>query len=116
MRFIALLICISFSSWVLAQEPQKFLIRTGKLFDSETGLFKSGVSILVVNSKIESLKSDKDLTAEEKKYSLIDLSNYAVLPGLIDSHTHPLSAAGLPGSSPRRVLQSLPWANLCCLR
>jgi len=67
-----------------AQQQQKFLIRTGKIFDSESGQFKQGLSIVVVNAKIEGVKAEKDLTAEEKNYSLIDLSNYAVLPGLID--------------------------------
>ncbi|MEP6616729.1 MAG: amidohydrolase family protein [Ginsengibacter sp.] len=72
-----------------AQEAHKFLIRAGKLFDSESGQFKTGQSIFVNNGKIESVKSEKDiLPAERTDYQLIDLSKYAVLPGLIDAHTH----------------------------
>lgn len=72
-----------------AQQNQKYLITTGKLFDSESGQFKSGLSILVNNEKIEVVKSDKEVSTKEKKeYILINLSNFAVLPGLIDAHTH----------------------------
>lgn len=72
-----------------AQDNTKYLIKAGKLFDSETGQFKIGMCILVNNTKIEAVKLEKDITiAEQKDYVLIDLSKYAVLPGLIDCHTH----------------------------
>ncbi len=83
-----------------AQEGGKYLIRAGKLFDSESGQFKTSMSILVSNSKILSVKPDKEITTdEEKNYVLIDLSKYVVLPGLMDAHTHLLNREVLhPGN------------------
>jgi len=89
MRKLISILLVLFSSYLYGQQSEKYLIKSGKLFDSETGQFKTGMSVLISGSKIISVKPDKDLTAAEKKeYLLIDLSKYAVLPGLIDCHTH----------------------------
>jgi imidazolonepropionase-like amidohydrolase len=63
--FLLLFVFISFATH--AQENKKFLIRAGKLFDSESGQFKTGMSILVNDGKIEAVKPVKNVTAEEKK-------------------------------------------------
>lgn len=74
---------------VVTQDSHTYLIRAGKLFDSETGEFRTGMVVLVRDKKIEAVKPEKDVTdAERSGYSLVDLSQYAVLPGLIDAHTH----------------------------
>ena len=66
--FFFLLIAISLSS------QEKFLIKAGKLFNSETGEFKAGMVILVSNNMIDDVKSERDITdAEKKNYSVIDL-------------------------------------------
>jgi imidazolonepropionase-like amidohydrolase len=89
------LICFTFafvSFFLYAQENRKYLITTGKLFDSETGQFKTNMAILVKGVFIEAVVPVKELTAKEKAdYLLIDLSKYTVLPGLIDVHTHLLN-------------------------
>src|SRR4051812_13240525 len=76
---------------------QKQLIKTGKLFNSETGKFESGLDVLVEGTKIVDVKPDKNVTETERKdYKLIDLTKYAVLPGLIDCHTHLLNKEEIP--------------------
>jgi imidazolonepropionase-like amidohydrolase len=90
-----ILICFTFafiSLFLHGQENRKYLITAGKLFDSETGQFKTNMAILVNGRFIESVIPLKELTAKEKEESiLIDLSKYTLLPGLIDVHTHLLN-------------------------
>jgi imidazolonepropionase-like amidohydrolase len=71
------------------QVDTKYLIRSGSLFDSETGQFRDAMCILVSMNKIVAVKPAKEITEQEQKdYQAIDLSKYTVLPGLIDAHTH----------------------------
>jgi imidazolonepropionase-like amidohydrolase len=89
MRSTLLFLLLVSGHLLLAQTNGKYLIRAGRLFDSETGQFKDGMTILVDGNKIVAVKSSKEVNEqEEKDYQLIDLSQYTVLPGLIDAHTH----------------------------
>lgn len=103
MRRFFLATCFMVASLaVLSQSsPKLYRIKTGSLFDSETGTFKKGLSVLVRGANIEAVKTEAELTdAEKNEYSLIDLSAYTLLPGLIDAHTHLLSESKLyPGST-----------------
>lgn len=88
-----------------------YLIKAGKLFDSETGEFKTGMVILVKDKKIEAVKPEKEVSdAERGGRTVVDLSAYAVLPGLIDCHTHLLNREvihpgnNLPGLDMDKVL------------
>jgi imidazolonepropionase-like amidohydrolase len=90
-NFLLLLLLIPCQS-VLAQTSSKYLIRAGSLFDSEAGLFREGMAIMVDDNKITAVRPFKELSEQEKRdYELIDLSEYSVLPGLIDAHTHLLN-------------------------
>ncbi|HXB33297.1 MAG TPA: amidohydrolase family protein [Puia sp.] len=89
MRNAFLFLLLASGHLLFAQTNDKYLIRAGRLFDSETGQFKDGMTILVNDNKIAAVKPANEVTKqEEKDYQLIDLSSYTVLPGLIDAHTH----------------------------
>jgi len=85
-----------------AQTDQGFLIRAGKLFDSESGQFKKNQVILVRGNKIDTVKPQSAVTSQEQKdyATVIDLSNYAVTPGLIDAHTHLLNREVIHSNNP----------------
>ena len=98
-KLLFLLVCL-LPAILFAQANKAYLIKTGKLFDSETAQFKSGLDILVGHGHIEDVKPDASITDEEKKnYTLIELSAYTVLPGLIDAHTHLLYKEGNLGDT-----------------
>jgi len=82
-------------------KTSSYLIRAGKLFDSEAGEFKTGMVILVKDQKIEAVKPEREVSeADRAGRQLVDLSAYAVLPGLIDCHTHLLYREELhPGNN-----------------
>ncbi|MES2375726.1 MAG: amidohydrolase family protein [Bacteroidota bacterium] len=99
MKKTYLIIFLILPAALCAQNNKNWLIKTGKLFDSETAQFKTGLDILVKGNSIEDVKPDADITADERKqYTLIDLSRYTVLPGLIDAHTHLLYREGNSGN------------------
>jgi imidazolonepropionase-like amidohydrolase len=77
---------------LLAQDGMKTIIKAGKFFNSETGVFQSDIAIIIANNKIENVKLYTEVSEKEKSdCKLIDLSKCAVLPGLIDAHTHLLN-------------------------
>jgi imidazolonepropionase-like amidohydrolase len=88
--FLVLLLIIPYL--LFAQETKKVLIRAGKMFNSETGVFSNDIALLIEEKKIKIIKPFKEISEKEKKeFELIDLSKYTILPGLIDAHTHLLS-------------------------
>ncbi|NII26399.1 amidohydrolase family protein [Pseudoflavitalea sp. X16] len=74
----------------LFAQPTKYLIKAGKFFDSEKGVFTTNMVILVNGPMIDTVKVEKDLTAADRNSypQVIDLSAYTVMHGLIDCHTH----------------------------
>jgi len=70
-----------------AQSSKTYLIKAGKLYNSEKNIFELNQEILVKGDLI--IKVGKNLKADSAE--VIDLQNSTVSPGLIDAHTHILT-------------------------
>ncbi|MFX8895445.1 hypothetical protein ABTM96_20135, partial [Acinetobacter baumannii] len=81
------LLLIILSQQVIAQKT--IVVKCGKLLDARTGNISTNQTILIKGNKIESIGTNT------KADSVIDLSDYFVLPGLIDCHTHVLLQADI---------------------
>jgi imidazolonepropionase-like amidohydrolase len=88
MRSFILLLTIVLTSFISFSQQKTIAIRCGKILDTRSGKVLSNQVILVKGNKIE-LVTDA-ASFKQKTDSVIDLSNYYVLPGLIDCHTHVL--------------------------
>jgi len=77
-----LFIVITFASLATAQVTA---IRAGKLVDPETGTTQTGQIILIEKGKVTSVGVNLQIPAGA---TVIDLTNYTVLPGLFDAHSH----------------------------
>ena len=77
-------ITIAFVIMSVSLSAQKtILIKCGKLLDTKTGIVSEKQNVLIKGNQIISVSSSS-VAAD----SIIDLSNYFVMPGLIDCHTH----------------------------
>src|SRR5882724_6959515 len=75
----SLLVCLT------TTHAQVIALKAGKLVDAETGITATNQIILVENGKIKAVGGGLQIPAEA---TVIDLSNYTLLPGLFDAHTH----------------------------
>ena len=51
--------------------PGNYILKPGKLFDSESGQFKAGLVIYVKAGRIEEVKDEKNVTANDKKQIIL---------------------------------------------
>src|SRR5690349_12502783 len=86
-QIVALLFTIVFIKSASAQKT--IAIKCGQLLDVRTGQVNTNQTILVKDNIIESI-SPPGAMVKLKADTIIDLSAYFVLPGLIDCHTHVL--------------------------
>src|ERR1700742_3816514 len=104
---------------VAAADDAMTVIRAGHLIDTAAGKQLGATLIAIKDGRIVSVAAAMDIPGGAK---VIDLSDYTVLPGLIDSHTHlTISAtnqdplAELEHTAAERALGSLPNARAVLL-
>lgn len=82
MKYFNLLLFVTFLSF----SQNKTIIKCGKLADVKTGKMLENQTIIILDNKIEKIVSGNyEVQATDVVY---DLSNYTVMPGLIDMHVH----------------------------
>lgn len=107
---LLLLMCFTISGSFAQQKT--IAIRCGHLLDVRSGKMLSNQIIFIKGNKIESI-SDAAVF-KQKADSVIDLSNYYILPGLIDCHTHVLLQGDITTADyDEQVLkESIPYRTL----
>ncbi len=97
----------------IASFSQKTIaIKCGKLFDSRSGQVLSNQVVIVKGNTIESIVAAAAF--KQKTDSVIDLSGYYVLPGLIDCHTHVLLQGDITAEdyAVQLLKESIPYRTL----
>jgi imidazolonepropionase-like amidohydrolase len=71
--------------------PREIAVRAGRMFDSKTGQMLANQVVLLFGERITAVGPESQVKIP-RGAQVIDLSQAAVLPGLIDGHTHMFNA------------------------
>jgi len=100
-KYVQVLCCFFLcTALTVAQSNEKSeitFIKAGKLFDSENGKILKNYIIRIKNNKITNVGKNISIPENGK---VIDLTEYTVLPGLIDGHTHLMTLDNLKDEYP----------------
>ncbi|HEY6978806.1 MAG TPA: amidohydrolase family protein [Chitinophagaceae bacterium] len=100
--------------FITSTSAQKTIaIKCGQLLDVQSGQINTNQTILVKDNIIESI-SPPGAVVKLKADTFIDLSNYFVLPGLIDCHTHVLLQGDITSEDydVQILKQSIPYRTI----
>ena len=98
LKFARILCYLSFAiNSSVAQSSDATYVKAGKLFDSENGKILSDYIIKIESNRIAEVGKNILIPANAKT---IDLSDYTVMPGLIDGHTHLMTLDNLNDDTP----------------
>ena len=108
MRLAWLLLLLSIcTSHLKADEPATLIIHNGKVLTVDAK-FRMAEAIAIQGAKILRVgTNDEILKLRGPKTHVIDAAGRTVMPGLIDSHVHPVGAAVSEAVKPMEVWQSL---------
>ena len=71
-----------------ASVPAPVLIKAGRLIDGRSDAAQSNVGIVVEGERIKAVGPLAQVQGQARTARVIDLSQFTVLPGFIDTHTH----------------------------
>jgi len=71
-----------------APVPAPVLIKAGRLIDGRSDAAQSNVGIVIEGERIRAVGPLAQVQGPARGARVIDLSQFTVLPGLIDTHTH----------------------------
>src|SRR5213594_3461587 len=71
-----------------ASVPAPVLIKAGRLIDGRSDAAQSNVGIVVEGERIKAVGPLAQVQGQARSARVIDLSQFTVLPGFIDTHTH----------------------------
>ncbi len=115
MRQYLLLLLSLFTTVLFAQKIT--VIKCGALLDVRSGQLNKNVTIVVKGNTIESILPSGSV-AKIKADTLIDLSEYTILPGLIDCHTHILLQGDITSEDydVQLLKSSIPYRTILAVR
>jgi len=78
-------------TWVPAIPKDRYVLRTAKFFDGVKNAYAENIDVLIEGNRITAISSRKEWPADVR---IVDVGGKAVIPGLIESHTHQTSVFG----------------------
>ncbi len=108
MKTINIIIFFIFTSILAQSQIENYVIFCGKFFNSEKAIFEKNKYILATNDKVISVKDEYEPKSNDK---YLDLSDYTIMPGLIDCHTHFLHNEYFNGKTKKLEIDSLIFQN-----